>query len=966
MRMGATTTTTQRKNIAIVLIFLIIGLVSLQSQEYQEAHDVDAMTVAVSPFQNVGPKEDDDYVGFLISEFLASTMSSFEGIDIVERSRLQQVLEEQKLQLSGLTRADTTAEVGRLLNAGQMVVGSFAQMGKRLMISGRIVEVESGKVVASHSTEGVKEGGYMPLFRSFLFQLISNLPEYRVTIPVQAKVDSVEQQDLQASENYAKALKELFADNEKDALEYLQKSIGETEVDFIRFDEMSREYTETLQRVEGSGIFTKMIQNQVEHNRRLTSHIEPLSLQRSTLKILTDRVSEQLKVENVFVEAKHVPEGDWKMGTVSLTIPPPQQVTVSLKEETKKTIDAYFSQQEILKPNGEGYTIAPLSRGELLNVSYIENLFSPEWAASMRYTVDYLNKEGEVVYQIESEPVTLYALQPDSSLKRAKGNQRYRATIERDGWTLKEGGAVEVQAKEIRSLHSIKVTAVPESFRRRVNFSLYPDHRWRSIITHAYRKKSVKILTEKDTAPAFKRVAVTDSWFYTGDPQLDPVPMLPRGETDHFLTGFSRLSGIVYFAEKAKGTIEGRWSGAVSGVSPVKTAEFTPDSVLIFDVPEHKEKILRGDITFTAEFEDVKKTAKVSLINGKSWVYEGKSWLSNLKLGEGVVYLGGYHSTAFRASDGHRMWSHKDVGSNVRLFGEYVVLFSPFKFNVLDRQNGRIHWQLEKENVRGIELSEELFYIIGDEAITAFEPKSGETVWRFEFRNGGGRGDKQLDLWGDTLYGIVEGTTYKGYDTFALDAETGTLLWGQKQIRGTDMQTNGDVVYVSTYERDYFRTYAFDAHTGKQLWETETGGKSISLDRGKVYVHSPLGTTELDRRTGSKTAYFKDAAELVFEPGRVYGTGRRSFAVDPTPGTYVWKQNDIKGDFILPYEDGLFICFQSRHDPGTVVYLDKSTGGRLWESGYGGRIGILHDNFLYLQGGRYLYALDLTALDGIR
>src|SRR6056297_1968922 len=50
----------------------------------------------------------------------------------------------------------------------------------------------------------------------------------------------------------------------------------------------------------------------------------------------------------------------------------------------------------------------------------------------------------------------------------------------------------------------------------------------------------------------------------------------------------------------------------------------------------------------------------------------------------------------------------------------------------------------------------------------------------------------------------------------------------------------------------------------------------------------------------------------------------------------------------------------------TVVYLDKSTGGRLWESGYGGRIGILHDNFLYLQGGRYLYALDLTALDGIR
>ena len=71
--------------------------------------------IAVSPFSNLSDSESDNFIGFLIAEYLNSAMSSFPGITVIERERLYDIINEQKFQLSGLTDDESVVEVGNYL-----------------------------------------------------------------------------------------------------------------------------------------------------------------------------------------------------------------------------------------------------------------------------------------------------------------------------------------------------------------------------------------------------------------------------------------------------------------------------------------------------------------------------------------------------------------------------------------------------------------------------------------------------------------------------------------------------------------------------------------------------------------------------------------------------------------------------------------------------------------------------------
>jgi hypothetical protein len=72
---------------------------------------------------------------------------------VVERQRIQKILEEQKFQMSGLTDADQAAEIGRLLNVQKIMIGSVTRLGGTYIINTRIVEVQSGLVSLAEATE---------------------------------------------------------------------------------------------------------------------------------------------------------------------------------------------------------------------------------------------------------------------------------------------------------------------------------------------------------------------------------------------------------------------------------------------------------------------------------------------------------------------------------------------------------------------------------------------------------------------------------------------------------------------------------------------------------------------------------------------------------------------------------------------------------------------------------------------
>jgi TolB-like protein len=65
---------------------------------------------------------------------------------VVERVKIEKIIEELALQNSGCTSVECAARIGHLLNVQKMIIGTFNKIGNRIYILMRLVDVESGKI----------------------------------------------------------------------------------------------------------------------------------------------------------------------------------------------------------------------------------------------------------------------------------------------------------------------------------------------------------------------------------------------------------------------------------------------------------------------------------------------------------------------------------------------------------------------------------------------------------------------------------------------------------------------------------------------------------------------------------------------------------------------------------------------------------------------------------------------------
>lgn len=67
---------------------------------------------------------------------------------LLERKMIDTIMEEMKLQVSDLMDISTSVEIGRLIGAQFIIVGSISSYKKNLILSARIVDVETGRIMA--------------------------------------------------------------------------------------------------------------------------------------------------------------------------------------------------------------------------------------------------------------------------------------------------------------------------------------------------------------------------------------------------------------------------------------------------------------------------------------------------------------------------------------------------------------------------------------------------------------------------------------------------------------------------------------------------------------------------------------------------------------------------------------------------------------------------------------------------
>lgn len=92
-------------------------------------------------------------LGDFISEELITNLFivSPKGFDVVERRQLSKVLNEQKLNASGLFNPKTIANIGQILGIQAIVTGSITNLGDRVKINTRLIGVNTAKVFGAAS-----------------------------------------------------------------------------------------------------------------------------------------------------------------------------------------------------------------------------------------------------------------------------------------------------------------------------------------------------------------------------------------------------------------------------------------------------------------------------------------------------------------------------------------------------------------------------------------------------------------------------------------------------------------------------------------------------------------------------------------------------------------------------------------------------------------------------------------------
>jgi TolB-like protein len=104
------------------------------------------ITVAIGDFENNTGLFYVDAWEKSIPEYLKNTLSKSDQLVIVERTKLEAVLREQALSMTGLIDSSTAQKVGDLLGATYIISGTISQSGDWLRIDAKIIKTETGQL----------------------------------------------------------------------------------------------------------------------------------------------------------------------------------------------------------------------------------------------------------------------------------------------------------------------------------------------------------------------------------------------------------------------------------------------------------------------------------------------------------------------------------------------------------------------------------------------------------------------------------------------------------------------------------------------------------------------------------------------------------------------------------------------------------------------------------------------------
>ncbi|MBT3220474.1 MAG: hypothetical protein HN348_15415 [Proteobacteria bacterium] len=142
--MGIPLALLETKCIAIAVGFLLLFAPSLSW----------ATTIAVLPFTKGAGSEQYEGLGRALAGMVLTDLASVESLQLVERERLDALIQEMALAEGGFLDPATAQRVGRGVGAKVVVLGSFSIVDGDFLLDARLVAVRNGRVIKAANAKG--------------------------------------------------------------------------------------------------------------------------------------------------------------------------------------------------------------------------------------------------------------------------------------------------------------------------------------------------------------------------------------------------------------------------------------------------------------------------------------------------------------------------------------------------------------------------------------------------------------------------------------------------------------------------------------------------------------------------------------------------------------------------------------------------------------------------------------------
>ena len=181
-------------------------------------------TLAIIPFKNQSPAAKLDVMETGFAEILQANLGAIPGVRLVERTQLEKILTEQKLSLSGMVDQRTAIQVGKLLQADRLLLGSFLELGPNLCLQVRLVDTDSAALLASEKVVGPREK-FSESLEDLALKLIADLALHAPENAVESLRAALPAHSMESAIHYARANRLFRQGKSREAADAFQQAI---------------------------------------------------------------------------------------------------------------------------------------------------------------------------------------------------------------------------------------------------------------------------------------------------------------------------------------------------------------------------------------------------------------------------------------------------------------------------------------------------------------------------------------------------------------------------------------------------------------------------------------------------------------------------------------------------------------------------------------------------------------------